>query len=158
MIQLSNERLVVDWRRRWRICTGYPISKGGPPYFGGLIKHQKHTFYRKPECCPLTWGIVPFPPQMAKGNWKLGELAGPGEKSQWCQQQYKDASEKKLIILASGSTSRKKVFLSGIEIWRPNLNVAVDATGPETDFTLETDGKMCTEKNEHSFKIPKFTS
>ena len=29
------------------------------------------------------------------------------------------------------------------EIWRPNLNDAVDVTGPETDFTLETDGKMC---------------
>ena len=27
---------------------------------------------------------------------------------------------------------------------RPNLNVAVNAIGPETDFTLETDGKMCT--------------
>ena len=26
------------------------------------------------------------------------------------------------------------------EIWRPNLNDAVDVTGPETDFTLETDG------------------
>ena len=24
------------------------------------------------------------------------------------------------------------------------LKVAVDAIGPETDFTLETDGKMCT--------------
>ena len=30
------------------------------------------------------------------------------------------------------------------EILSPNLNVAVDAIGPETDFTLETDGKMCT--------------
>ena len=25
-------------------------------------------------------------------------------------------------------------------IFKPNLNVAVVATGPETDFTLETDG------------------
>ena len=28
--------------------------------------------------------------------------------------------------------------------FKVNLNVAVDAIGPETDFTLETDGKMCT--------------
>ena len=42
------------------------------------------------------------------------------------------------------------------EIWRPNLNVAVDAIGPETDFTLETDGKMCT-KNKWTFlQNPKF--
>ena len=38
------------------------------------------------------------------------------------------------------------------EIWRPNLNDAVDATGPETDFTLETDGKFVRKTNEHSFK------
>ena len=34
------------------------------------------------------------------------------------------------------------------EIWGPNLNVAVDAIGPETDFTLETHIKMFTKTNE----------
>ena len=42
------------------------------------------------------------------------------------------------------------------EIWRPNLNVAVDAIGPETDFTLETDGKMCTKNKWTLLQNPKF--
>ena len=32
------------------------------------------------------------------------------------------------------------------------------AIGPETDFTLETDEKCVRKTNEHSFKIPNFTS
>ena len=37
-------------------------------------------------------------------------------------------------------------------VWGPNLNVVVDAVGLETNFTLETDRKMC---EENSFKPTK---
>ena len=48
------------------------------------------------------------------------------------------------------------VILWAIQILGPYFNVAVDAIGPETDFTLETDGKMCT-KNKWTFlQNPKF--
>ena len=37
-----------------------------------------------------------------------------------------------------------------------NLNGAVEAIGPETDFTLETDGKMCTKNKWTLLQTPKF--
>ena len=43
------------------------------------------------------------------------------------------------------------------QVWRPNLNVVVYAIGPETNFTLETDGKCVQKTNENSFKSPIFT-
>ena len=59
---------------------------------------------------------------------------------------YESLDEAYMLQLREGSKKKYSLLVGPceFEILRPNLNLAVDYIGPETDFTLETDGKMCT--------------